>query len=92
MPMKRGLPGEERYWQLIYALVSRRRAARRLLGGRRAWRPVYSTVFAVRVLRKVLGIGPQLVSLEKLKPGQSVRIEAIDPKTLTSAERKLYKR
>jgi hypothetical protein len=92
MPMKRGLPGEERYWRLVYGLVSRRRAARRLFGGRRAWRPLYTTVFTFRVLRKALGMGPQLVSVEKLKPGQFVSIEAIDPKTLTPEERKLYKR
>ena len=92
MPAKRGLPGEERYWQLIYSLVARRRTARRLLGRRRAWRPIYTTVFTVRLVRKVLGFGPQFVSLEKLKPGQFVRVEAIDPRTLTPAERKLYKR
>lgn len=83
MPTKRGLPGEERYWQLIYSMVSRRRTARRLFGSRRGWRPVYSTVFAARLVRKVLGMGPQLVSLEKLKPGQFVRVEAIDPRTVT---------
>ncbi|MDF2731853.1 MAG: hypothetical protein K0S92_478 [Desertimonas sp.] len=82
MPMKRGLPGEERYWRLIYSLVSRRRAARRLFGRRRAWRPVYTTVFVLRLARKILGIGPELVSVEKLKPGQFVRVEAIDPRTV----------
>lgn len=92
MPTKRGLPGEERYWQLIYSLVARRRTARRLLGRRRAWRPVYTTVFTIRLLRKILGFGPQLVSVEKLKPGQFVRVEAIDPQTLPSSERKLRKR
>ena len=92
MPKNRGLPGEEQYWQLIYSLVARRRTARRLLGRRRAWRPVYSTVFTLRLVRKLLGFGPQRVSLEKLKPGQFVSVEAIDPRTLTAAERKLFKR
>jgi hypothetical protein len=92
MPAKRGLPGEERYWQLVYSIVARRRTARRLLGPRRAWRSVYSTVYFVRLTRKLLGFGPQMVSVEKLKPGQMVRVEAIDPRTLSAAERKLYKR
>ena len=92
MPTKRGLPGEERYWQLMYSLVARRRSARRLFSGRRAWRGIYSTVFTVRLLRKLLGFGPQFVSLEKLKPGQFVSVRAIDPRTLSAAERKRYKR
>jgi hypothetical protein len=92
MPVKRGLPGEERYWRLMYSMLARRRTARRLLGRRRAWRPVYTTVYGVRLVRKVLGFGPQRVSLEKLKPGQFVSVEAIDPRTLPPAERKIYKR
>ncbi len=92
MRVKRGLPGEERYWQLVYSLVARRRTARRLLGRRRAWRPLYTAVYGIRLVRKVLGFGPHLVSLEKLKPGQFVSVEAIDPRTLTPAERKIYKR
>ncbi len=49
-------------------------------------------MFTLRLVRKLLGFGPQRVSLEKLKPGQFVRVEAIDPRTLTAAERKLFKR
>jgi hypothetical protein len=92
MPIKRGLPGEERYWRLVYSMVARRRTAHRLFGRRRAWRGVYSTVYSVRLIRKLLGFGPRLVSVEKLKPGQFVSVEAIDPRTLSPAERKLYKR
>jgi hypothetical protein len=92
MPMKRGLPGEERYWRLMYSMVARRRTAHRLFGPRRAWRGVYSTVYSVRLIRKLLGFGPRLVSVEKLEPGQFVSVEAIDPRTLSPAERKLYKR
>jgi hypothetical protein len=92
MPIRRGLPGEERYWRLIYTVLASRRAARRLVSGRRAWRPLYTAVFTIRLARRILGFGPQLVSLEKLKPGQFVRIEAIDPRTLSPAERKRYKR
>jgi hypothetical protein len=92
MALKRGLPGEERYWQLMYSLVARRRTARRLFGPRRAWKGIYSTVYTLRFLRKALGFGPRLVSTEKLKPGQFVSIKAIDPRTLSPAERKLHKR
>jgi hypothetical protein len=92
MPMKGGLPGEERYWRLMYSMVARRRTARRLFGRRRAWRGVYTTVYSIRLLRKVLGFGPRFVTVEKLKPGQFLSVEAIDPRTLSPAERKLHKR
>ena len=69
MPMKRGLPGEERYWQLIYSLRRQTADGAPAARRRRAWRPVYSTVFTVRVLRKVLGFGPQLVERGEAQAG-----------------------
>ena len=90
--VRRGLFGEDRYWRLAYSLMNSRRTALRLFGRQRIWRPIYTTVYAVRLLRKILGFGPQLVSVEKLRPGQYVGIEAIDPRTLTAAERKRYRR
>jgi hypothetical protein len=90
--LNRGLLGEDRFWRLVYGLLAGRRAARRLLGPRHVWRLLYPAVYGFRLARMVLRVGPQLVSLEKLQPGQFVRVEAIDPRTLTPAERKLYKR
>ena len=55
-------------------------------------RGIYSTVYTLRLIRKLLGFGPRPVSVEKLKPGQFLSVEAIDPRTLSPAERKRYKR
>jgi hypothetical protein len=90
--LSRGLFGEDRFWRLVYALMYGRRTVSRLISPQRVWRPLYTTVYAVRLVRKVLGFGPQFISVEKLKPGQWLRIEAIDPATLSPAERKRYKR
>ena len=53
-----------------------------LFGNDRLWRTVFIVMTGRKVLRKVLGSVPETVALEKLKPGQFVRIEAIDPRTL----------
>ena len=93
MPVKRGLPGEERYWRLMYSLrcppaycAPAARPAPRMAA------VLYSTVYTLRLIRKLLGFGPRPVSVEKLKPGQFLSIEAIDPRTLSPAERKRYRR
>jgi hypothetical protein len=91
--VKRGLPGEERYWRLVYLLYSRRRAARRITGRRQIlWRSLYTVVYGLRLLRRVLSRPPEPVAVEKLKPGQLLGVVAIDPRTLTPEERKRYKR
>lgn len=53
-----------------------------LFGDDRFWRTVFILMTGRRVLRKMMGSGPETVAIEKLKPGQFVRIEAIDPRTL----------
>ena len=53
-----------------------------LFGDDRFWRAVFILMTGRKVLRKLMGSGPETVALEKLKPGQFVRIEAIDPRTL----------
>jgi hypothetical protein len=90
--INRGLLGEDRFWRFVYSSMARRRAARRLITHRKVWGPIYSVVYGYRILRNLLDFGPEVVSVEKLKPGQFVRVEAIDPATLSPAERKLYKR
>jgi hypothetical protein len=91
--LTRGLFGEDRFWRLVYQLRYSRKTASRLFGRpQRVWRPLYTTVYGVRLARKVLGVGPRIVSIEKLRPGQWVRVEAIDPATLSPAERKLWRR
>ena len=53
-----------------------------LFGDDRFWRMVFILMTGRKVLRRLMGSGPETVALEKLKPGQFVRIEAIDPRTL----------
>jgi hypothetical protein len=90
--LSRGLYGEDRFWRLVYATMYGRKTVRRLVSPKRVWRPLYTAVYAVRLTRKVLGFGPEFLSIEKLQPGQWLRIEAIDPATLSPAERKRWGR
>jgi hypothetical protein len=57
---------------------------RGLLGDNAFWRVVFFVSFGRKLLRRVMGSEPETVAIEKLKPGQFVRIEAIDPETLES--------
>ena len=50
-----------------------------LFGDDRFWRVVFILMTGRKVLRRVLGSEAEIVATEKLKPGQFVRIEAIDP-------------
>lgn len=61
-----------------------RRAAvkKGVLGDDRFWRTVFLLITGRRVLRRILGSEPEVVAVEKLQPGQFVRIEAIDPATI----------
>jgi hypothetical protein len=62
-----------------------------LFGDDRFWRTVFVLMTGRKVLRRVLGSGPETVAVEKLKPGQFVRIEAIDPDTLEPPKRRRRK-
>ena len=53
-----------------------------LFGDDRFWRVVFILMTGRKVLRKLMGSEAEFVALEKLKPGQFVRVEAIDPETL----------
>ena len=59
-----------------------------LFGDDRFWRTVFILMTGRRVLRKLMGSEPETVAIEKLKPGQFVRIEAIDPETLEPPKQK----
>lgn len=48
--------------------------------GRRGWFAVGVVVWGARLLRRVVGRRPQNVSIETLKPGQSVTVTALDPR------------
>jgi hypothetical protein len=53
-----------------------------LFGENRLWRVVFVIIFGRKLLRRMMGSEPETVAIEKLKPGQFVSIEAIDPQTL----------
>jgi hypothetical protein len=61
-----------------------------LLGGRRGWMVVGALLWAPRVAKRLLGRNEQVVAVEKLKPGQFVRIEALV--TPSRADKKAAKR
>ena len=51
-----------------------------LLGSSRGWRIVFGLIMAKRFWGKIMGKEPQVVAVDKLKPGQFMTIEAIGPK------------
>jgi hypothetical protein len=57
-----------------------------LWGGSGLWMAIGVLVYLPRVLRRLGGRTEQVVALERLKPGEFVRIEAL--RTPTRAERK----
>lgn len=59
-----------------------------LFGEDRFWRVVFAVIFGRKLLRRLIGSEPETVAMEKLKPGQFVRIEAIDPEQLEKPAKK----
>lgn len=47
--------------------------------GRRGWFAVGVVVWGARLLRRLAGRRPQNLSIETLKPGQSVTVSALEP-------------
>jgi len=60
------------------------------LGGSRGWMAVGVVLWGTKLMKKSFGRTPQFVSLEKLEPGQAVRIEAIPP--MSRSERRAARR
>jgi hypothetical protein len=52
-----------------------------LLAGRRSWFVVGVIVWGFRLLRKLSSRSPQVVSTEVLRPGQTVSVSALEPKS-----------
>jgi hypothetical protein len=65
---------------------------RGLFGDNMFWRAMFFVIFGRRLLRRVMGSEPETVAIEKLKPGQFVRIEAIDPATLEPGKQRKRRR
>lgn len=72
--------------------VRRASISKGLLGDDRFWRMVFILLTGRKALRKVMGSEPERVAIEKLEPGQFVRIEAIDPRTLEAEPSKRRRR
>lgn len=68
------------------AYARRRSIDSGLLGDSTFWRFAFFVIFGRRLVKRFSRA--ELVAVEKLAPGQFVRIEAIDPRTLPPAERK----
>lgn len=69
--------------RLLSPTVALRRNAiyKGLLGGQRGWMVLGAVVWAPRLLKRALGRTEQVVALERLEPGQALRIEAIKQPT-----------
>lgn len=64
------------------ALLIRNNALRQgVLGPSRAWRAVAVLVFGRQFLKRTFGRRPEIVSVERLLPGQTVSVTAIRPVT-----------
>ena len=62
---------------------------RGVVGGSGGWAVVYFVIVGAQVVRKVFGKHPEVAAIERLEPGQFIRIAAIAP--LTRRERKSAK-
>jgi len=74
--------------RFVSNFVRRKSINRGLFGDDRFWRVVFFVMMGRRVLRKVSGAEPEVVALERLEPGQFVRIEAIDPRSQKGTRRR----
>jgi hypothetical protein len=52
-----------------------------LLGGRRSWFVIGVFVWGFRLIRKLMSRSPQVVSTEVLRPGQTLSVSALEPKS-----------
>lgn len=59
-------------------LILRRRAfSQGIVGHSRFWRIVAVLIFSRRILRKLFGKHPEVVTIEKLRPGQAMMLRTI---------------
>jgi hypothetical protein len=78
--LSRGVFGEDRFWRVVYRATYGRRIARRMQSNA-AWRSLYSMASAARFARKVIRPRPRQITVGRLKPGETVRIEVVDPRS-----------
>lgn len=68
---------------LALAAYARRKSINKgLLGDDGLWRVVFFVIYGRRLLRKLMGSEPQLLSVEKLEPNQTLIVETVHPKRI----------
>jgi hypothetical protein len=50
-----------------------------LLGGSRGWLAIGAVLWGRGLLKRTMGKQPQLLTVEKLEPGQGLRIDTFEP-------------
>jgi hypothetical protein len=73
-----------------FVLLRRNSLYKGLLGGDRTWVLVGAVVWLPRLVKKAFGRTPEVVTIEKLPPGQAIRIQAIPQ--VTRQQRRAIKR
>lgn len=59
------------------AYLRRGALSKGLFGGRRGWMAIGALLWAPKVAKRLFGRTEEVVAIERLKPGQFVRLEAI---------------
>jgi hypothetical protein len=65
----------------LMSYLRKRSVKEGLLGGRRPWFVVGVFVWGFRLIRKLMSRSPQVVSTEILRPGQTLSVSALEPKS-----------
>jgi len=63
-----------------------------VLGGRRSWLVIGLVMWAGRILKKILSRPTELISSERLEPGQSITILAHAPSVSAKQSRRVRRR
>jgi hypothetical protein len=69
-----------RIWSPAF-FVRSRAIAKGVLGGDRFWRGVAAVVFGASFLRRTFGRTMEVLTIERLRPGESVLVRTIAPMT-----------
>ncbi|CAN5473276.1 hypothetical protein BH10ACT2_BH10ACT2_11750 [soil metagenome] len=63
------------------AVLRQRSLQRGVLGGHRGWMAVGVLVWTPRVLKRLAGRQNELIATERLRPGQTIQLTALEPPT-----------
>ena len=63
------------------AVLRQRSIQRGLLGGHRGWMAIGVLVWVPRLWKRLAGRQEELIATERLRPGQSIQIDAVKPPT-----------